>query len=98
MGPNFSKAGITKDLESMKAMGIGGATIFNITSAVQETHHPILNNPWPEQTYQSPAYWEAIKHAANEAKRLGLEIGLHNTAGYSTTGRKRNATAGLLTG
>jgi hypothetical protein len=86
MGPNFSKAGITKDLEAMKAMGIGGATIFNITSAVQETHHPILNNPWPEQTYQSPAYWEAIKHAANEAKRLGLEIGLHNTAGYSTTG------------
>lgn len=86
MGPNFSKAGITKDLEAMKAMGIGGATIFNIASAVQESHFPILNNPWPEQTYQSPAYWEAIKHAASEAKRLGLEIGLHNTAGYSTTG------------
>jgi hypothetical protein len=86
MGPNFSKSGITKDLEAMKAMGIGGATIFNIASAVQETHHPILKNPWPEQTYQSPAYWEAIKHAANEARRLGLEIGLHNTAGYSTTG------------
>ena len=86
MGPNFSKSGITKDLEAMKAMGIGGATIFNIASAVQETHHPILNNPWPEQTYRSPAYWDAIKHAANEAKRLGLEIGLHNTAGYSTTG------------
>lgn len=86
MGPNFSTSGITKDLEAMKEMGIGGATIFNIASAVQESHFPILNNPWPNQTYRSPAYWNAIKHAANEAKRLGLELGLHNTAGYSTTG------------
>jgi hypothetical protein len=86
MGPNFSKYGITKDLEAMKAMGIGGATIFNIASAVQETHRPILNNPWPDQVYRGDAYWDAMKHAAAEAKRLGLELGLHNTAGYSTTG------------
>ena len=86
MGPNFSKEGITKDLEAMKASGIGGATIFNIASAVQESHKPTLNNPWPEQTYRSPKYWEAMRHAAAEAQRLGLEIGLHNTVGYSTTG------------
>lgn len=86
MGSNFSKSGITKDLEAMKAMGIGGATIFNLSSAVQESHVPTLNNPWPEQSYRSPAYWEAVKHASAEAKRLGLEIGLHNTVGYSTTG------------
>ena len=86
MGSNFSKEGITKDLEAMKAEGIGGATIFNLSSAVQESHYPTLNNPWPEQTYRSPAYWEAMKHAASEADRLGLEIGLHNTVGYSTTG------------
>lgn len=86
MGSNFSKAGITKDLEAMKAQGIGGATIFNLTSAVQESHFPTLNNPWPDQTYRSPAYWEALHFAAAEADRLGLEIGLHNTVGYSTTG------------
>ncbi len=86
MGPNFSKEGITRDLEAMKAAGIGGATIFNIASAVQESHAPTENNPWPEQTYRSPAYWEALRHAAAEADRLGLEIGLHNTVGYSTTG------------
>ncbi|MBL7969797.1 MAG: hypothetical protein JNK09_22535 [Prolixibacteraceae bacterium] len=86
MGSNFSKSGITKDLEAMKAVGIGGATIFNLSSAVQESHYPTLNNPWPEQTYRSQAYWEAMKHAAAEADRLGLEIGLHNTVGYSTTG------------
>lgn len=86
MGSNFSKEGITKDLEAMKATGIGGATIFNLTSAVQESHAPTLNNPWPEQTFRSPAYWEAMRFAVSEAQRLGLEIGLHNTVGYSTTG------------
>lgn len=86
MGSNFSKEGITKDLEAMKASGIGGAPIFNIASAVQESHKPTLNNPWPDQTYRSPKYWEALRHAAAEAQRLGQEIGLHNTVGYSTTG------------
>lgn len=86
MGSNFSKEGITKDLEAMKAAGIGGATIFNLASAVQESQKPTLNNPWPDQTYRSPKYWEALRHAAAEAQRLGLEIGLHNTVGYSTTG------------
>ena len=83
---HFSKDGITKDLEAMKASGIGGATIFNLSSAVQESHAPTENNPWPDQTYRGPKYWEAIRHAAAEADRLGLEIGLHNTVGYSTTG------------
>ena len=86
MGSNFSKEGITKDLEAMKEAGIAGATIFNLSSAVQETHHPIAHNPWPEQTYRSAAYWEAMRHAAAEAERLGLKLGLHNTPGYSTTG------------
>jgi len=53
---------------------------------VVESHLPTLNNPWPDQTYRSTKYWEAVRHAASEAKRLGLEIGLHNTVGYSTTG------------
>ena len=86
MGSNFSTTGITKDLVAMKAEGIGGATIFNLSSAVQESHAPTLNNPWPEQTFRSPAYWEALRFASAEADRLGLEIGLHNTVGYSTTG------------
>ena len=86
LGSNFSKDGITKDLEAMKASVVGGATIFNITSSVMLSHAPTLNNPWPDQTYRSPKYWEALRHAAAEAKRLGLEIGLHNTVGYSTTG------------
>ena len=75
MGANFSKDGVTKDLEAMKAAGIGGATIFNLSSAVQESQAPTENLPWPDQTYRSPKYWEALRHAAAEADRLGLEIG-----------------------
>jgi hypothetical protein len=86
LGGNFSKEGITKDLEAMKESGIGGATIFNIASSVQESHFPMENNPWPEQTFRSEAYWDAMKHTMKEAKRLGLKIGLHGTPGYSTTG------------
>jgi hypothetical protein len=86
MGSNFSLTGITKDLEAMKEAGIGGATIFNISSAVQESQAPTLNNPWPDQTYRSAAYWRAVEFACSEAQRLGLEMGLHNSVGYSTTG------------
>ena len=86
MGSNFSKEGITKDLEAMKQAGIGGATIFNLTSAVMESEYLMGNNPWPERTYRSDYYWEALEWAAAEAERLGLKLGLHNCPGYSTTG------------
>ncbi|MDR1497822.1 MAG: hypothetical protein LBS59_05345 [Puniceicoccales bacterium] len=86
MGSNFSKYGITKDLEAMKNAGIGGATIFNLASAVQETHAPTKNNPWPHQTYRSPEYWDALRFTAAEAKRLGLKLGIQNSPGYATSG------------
>jgi hypothetical protein len=86
LGSNFRKEGITKDLEAMKEAGIGGAAIFNIASSVQNSHAPIENNPWPEQTFRSEAYWDAFGHTLAEARRLGLKIGLHNTPGYATTG------------
>ena len=86
MGPNFSKEGIRRDLEAMRESGIAGATIFNLTSAVQESEGAVGNNPWPDQTFRSPKYWEAIYYAAEVAEELGLKVGLHNSPGYSTTG------------
>ena len=79
MGADFSKTGITKDLEAMKEAGLGGAEIFNLGSEIE-------NGPWPEQTYRGKAYWEAMRHVLAEAKRLGMEISLIGTPGYSTTG------------
>ena len=79
MGADFSQPGITKDLEAMAACGIGGAMIFNLGAEIG-------NAPWPGQTYRGNAYWEAMRHTLAEAKRLGLEISLVGTPGYSTTG------------
>lgn len=85
MGPYFSKDGITKDLEALKASGIGGATIFNLSSGLLKG--PLQEpDPWSVNTYRGPAYWDALRHAASEAKRLGLELGIHNCVGYATTG------------
>lgn len=86
MGPNITREGITKDLESMKTEGLGGATIFNLTSEVMGSNAPIDSCPWPENRYRSNRYWELLAWACHEARRLGLELGLHNAPGYSTTG------------
>ena len=86
MGRSITKEGITKDLESMQAAGIGGATIFNLTSSVQGYAQPFKNTPWPENDFRSPAWWTLVEHAAKEADRLGLNLGMHNAPGYSGTG------------
>src|SRR5947207_2711731 len=68
---NISKQGITADLEAMKRAGIGGAQIFNVDVGI-----PVGNTP-----FMSPQWREAVQHAAREAKRLGLELCVHNCAG-----------------
>jgi len=76
---NFSKEGITKDLEAMKATGFGAALILNVGMSP-------ASQPWPQQTYRSQAWLDAVKHAAAEADRLGMTIGLANAPGYTGTG------------
>ncbi|MDR0743267.1 MAG: hypothetical protein LBF05_02785 [Tannerella sp.] len=81
LGANFSKEGMTKDLQAMKESGIAGVVIFNAPSWLEPEQ-----NPWPQQTYRSRAYWDALGHALAEAKRLDMTVGLHNSPGWSTTG------------
>ncbi|MDR1816724.1 MAG: hypothetical protein LBR07_00750 [Puniceicoccales bacterium] len=88
-GANFSKAGITKDLEAMKEVGIGGATIFNVGTFMEDVKRfkPLKGTtPWPDRTYRSEAYWEHFGFALDEAERLDLKIGFHNSPGWSETG------------
>ena len=86
MGRSITKEGITKDLEAMHVAGIGGATIFNFSSSVQGSVAPFKNNPWPENGFRGPAWWVLVEHAAKEADRLELNLGMHNAPGYSGTG------------
>jgi hypothetical protein len=86
MGSNVTSEGITRDLVMMKAFGIGGATIFNITSSVEYGPMPMRNSTTPDVTYRSPAWWALLLHASQESRRLGLELGMQNCVGYSASG------------
>ena len=73
---NISKAGITADLEAMKKIGIGGAQIFNVEVGI-----PIGKTPM-----MTPQWQDAMAWAFKEAKRLGIEICVHNCGGWSSSG------------
>jgi alpha-L-rhamnosidase len=76
MNGNITKAGITSDLEAMKRVGIGGAQIFNVDVGFPDGDMPMMSAKWSD----------AIQYALKEGKRLGLEICLHNGAGWSSSG------------
>lgn len=73
---NVSKEGITADLEAMKQVGIQEAQIFNVDQGY----------PDGEATFLSPKWLDLFTFAVAEAERLGLEIGFHNGAGWSSSG------------
>ncbi|MBU0640578.1 MAG: hypothetical protein KKB50_17085 [Planctomycetes bacterium] len=76
MNGNITKEGITADLEAMKQIGLGGAQVFNVSEAIPDG--PIL--------FMSPEWRELLQHAVKEANHLGLELCIHNCAGWSSSG------------
>jgi len=81
MNGNVTREGITADLEAMAKGGIGGGLIFNLGGSIHKCDTP----PGPVD-YLGPQWLDLVKHAASEADRLGLELGMHNCAGWATTG------------
>lgn len=76
MSGNMSREGITKDLEAMERVGIGGLVLFHVTQGI--SHGPVKFN--------SPEHLELIEHVAAECERLGLSFSFHNADGWSSTG------------
>ncbi len=76
MNGNITEAGITADLEAMQRVGIGGAQIFNVDCGI----------PAGPVKFLSPEWHGLMQHAVREADRLGLELCLHNCAGWSSSG------------
>jgi len=76
MNGNITKEGITADLEAMARVGVGGAQIFNAGEGI----------PHGTIQFNSPEWVGMVKHAAKEAQRLGLELCIHNCAGWSSSG------------
>jgi hypothetical protein len=86
MGSNISQQGITRDLEAMQEAGIGGATIFSLADTLTPWAGVILKSPTPEIVTFSEPWWALVRFAATECRRLGIELILHNCAGYESSG------------
>jgi len=76
MNGNITPAGITADLEAMKQIGLGGATIVNVDCGI----------PRGPVTFMSPEWRGGFKFAVQEANRVGLKLCVENCAGWSSSG------------
>ena len=86
MNGNITKAGITADLEAMKQIGLGGATIVNVDCGI----------PAGPVKFMSPEWREDFKFAVSEANRLGLELCVENCAGWSSSGGPWNTVTNAM--
>jgi hypothetical protein len=82
LNSNVTKEAITRDLEEMKAKGFSGAMIFDAGGANQRSNAQVPDGP----TFASPEWRQLYKHALNEGKRLGLELGLSIQSGWNLGG------------
>jgi hypothetical protein len=76
---NITKEGITKDLEWMKRAGIAGFQLADVNAGGGQTVDKKIE-------FGKPEWFDAVRHAASEADRLGLEMTIFSSAGWSETG------------
>ena len=76
MDGNMSREGMTKDLESMKAAGIGNALFLEVNVGIPRGKVDFLSEEWQE----------LFAHAIREAGRLGIAITLGVGPGWSGSG------------
>ena len=78
LNSNVNKAAITRDLEWMHAIGMGGGLLFDAGGPAGPTPCGPL--------YGSPPWRELFRHALREADRLGLELTLNPQSGWNLGG------------
>jgi hypothetical protein len=78
-GGNVTKEGITKDIEWMKRIGIAGMQLADVSFGGGQTVASKIE-------FASPQWLDAVRHAASQADRLGLEMAIFSSAGWSLTG------------
>ncbi|HEY7304314.1 MAG TPA: glycosyl hydrolase [Bryobacteraceae bacterium] len=78
MNGNVTKEGITADLEWMKRVGIGGMQMFDGGLAIPQFTEKRL-------VWMTSDWKDAFRHAAAEADRLGLEMSMAASGGWSET-------------
>ena len=76
MNGNVTKEGITDDFEALARAGVGGIQIFDVGCYI----------PPGEVAFNTPAWFDVMKHVHSEAKRLGLEVCIVNCSGWANLG------------
>lgn len=79
MNGNVTEDGIAKDLAWMKRVGIGGLQNFDADLETPQIVDKRL-------VYMTPEWKKAFRFAATEADRLGLELAIAASPGWSETG------------
>ena len=76
---NVAEDGITKDLEWMKRVGIGGYQLTSVSAGCcQQVQKKIY--------FGSPEWYHAVRHAAEVGHQLGLEMSIFSSPGWSEAG------------
>jgi hypothetical protein len=77
-GPAATNTEVTRELEQMKAAGIGGVEIANLYPlALDDPQKGFHNTP-----FLSPEHLAALRFAAQEARRLGLRVDVTLCSGW----------------
>jgi hypothetical protein len=76
---NVTEDGITKDLEWMKRVGIAGAQLSDVAAGSGQVVEKKIY-------FGTPEWYHAVRHAAEESKRLGLEMSIFSSPGWSEAG------------
>jgi hypothetical protein len=79
MNGNITKDGITKDLEWMNRVGIGGFQNFDASLFTPSVTPKKL-------VFMTPEWKDAFKHTTDLAQKLGLEMAIAGSPGWSVTG------------
>ncbi|HEV2269751.1 MAG TPA: glycosyl hydrolase [Steroidobacteraceae bacterium] len=79
MNGNITEAGIKLDLQWMHRVGIGGVTVFEGSIDTPQVVRKRL-------AYMTPEWQRAFRYATTTARKLGLEMGIASSPGWSETG------------
>ena len=86
MGSYVTKEAIIKDLDWFREMGIGSVTVFGLADTCAPCSMKFGNSPVKEIVAFSPEWWALVKFACEEAEKRGIEVGVHNCPGYTSSG------------
>jgi hypothetical protein len=79
MNGNVTRQGITADLEWMQRIGLGGVQMFDADIGTAQ---------YVEQRvgFMTPLWLDHVQHTVTQANRLGLEVAITPTSGWSESG------------